>query len=214
VRYLALGDSYTIGTGASDDSHSWPSIIASRLGAELTNPAVNGFTTLDLIPHELPYLVRVKPDLVTILIGVNDLVQGRSPDAYRRSLATIYDEVAKVSERRAAAVSIPTWSYTPAAADFGGKDHVEKLTRIFNGIASSEARSRDFTWIDLGEASTSGIGTTGWIAPDGLHPGDAQYAAWAEAIWSAAKDSWTQDEGGALPPRSPGRSAAKPPGGG
>src|SRR5438876_301931 len=77
MRYLALGDSYTIGTGASDDSHAWPSIIASRLGADLTNPAVNGYTTLDLIREELPYLGRVEHDFVSILIGVNDLVQDR-----------------------------------------------------------------------------------------------------------------------------------------
>jgi lysophospholipase L1-like esterase len=190
LRYLALGDSYTIGTGASDESHSWPSIIAKRLGAELTNPAVNGYTTLDLIRDELPYLERLEPDLVSILIGVNDLVQGRSPDAYRRSLATIYDEVAKAPERRVAAISIPTWSYVPAAADFGGKDRVDKLTRSFNEIAEEEARARNFAWVDIGEASTSGIGSRGWIASDRLHPGDAQYAAWADAIWSAVRHSW------------------------
>ena len=31
MRYLALGDSYTIGTGASSDAHNYPSILASRL---------------------------------------------------------------------------------------------------------------------------------------------------------------------------------------
>ena len=191
MRYLALGDSYTIGTGASDDSHSWPSIIAARLGAELTNPAVNGYTTLDLIREELPYLRRLKPDLVSILIGVNDLVQGRSPEDYRRSLTTIYDEVANDPKRRVAAVSIPTWSYVPAAADFGGKDRVEKLTRTFNAVAQKEARARGFTWIDISQASTSGISTDGWIASDRLHPGDAQYAAWAEVIWSAVKETWS-----------------------
>ena len=182
LKYLALGDSYTIGTGASDDSRAWPSIIASRLGAELTNPAVNGYTTLDLIREELPYLERVEPDLVSILIGVNDLVQGRTPDEFRRSLATIYDEIAG---RLVAAVSIPTWSYVPAAADFGGVHRVEKLTGIFNEVARKEAEAHSFKWIDLGPASTSGMGTPGWIASDHLHPGDAQYAAWAEAIWPA-----------------------------
>jgi acyl-CoA thioesterase-1 len=193
MRYLALGDSYTIGTGASDLSHSWPWIVAARLGAELANPAVNGYTTLDLIRDELPYLERFKPDLVSILIGVNDLVQGRSPEQYRDSLARIYDAVTAIDVRPCvAAISIPTWSYVPAATDFGGRERVERRTAIFNAIAALEARARNFTWVDIREASTSGIGTDGWIASDDLHPGDAQYAAWAEAIWSAVRDEWVR----------------------
>jgi acyl-CoA thioesterase I len=186
LRYLALGDSYTIGTGASDDAHAWPSIIAKRLGAELTNPAVNGYTTLDLIRDELPLFKKLNPDLVTVLIGVNDLVQGRTPDAYRGSLRTIY---AAVESARVVAVSIPTWSYVPAAADFGGPKHVEKLTKTFNDIAREEAGSRGFAWVDLGPVSTSKIGSAGWIASDQLHPGDAQYAAWAEVIWPAVDEA-------------------------
>lgn len=182
LKYLALGDSYTIGTGASDAAHAWPSIIAARLGAQLTNPAVNGYTTLDLIRDELPYVQRIEPDIVSVLIGVNDLVQGRSADEYRRSLTTIYDAV---SGRPVVAVSIPTWSYVPAAADFGGGDRVDRLTRVFNEVARDQAEGRGYAWVDLAEASTSGIGSMGWIASDGLHPGDVQYAAWAEAIWPA-----------------------------
>ena len=188
LRYLALGDSYTIGTGASDDAHSWPSIIAARLGADLTNPAVNGYTTLDLVRDELPYLERIKPDLVSILIGVNDLVQGRSPDHYRHSLALIYAAIAQIDRARVAAVSIPTWSYVPAAADFGGAERVAKLTGIFNDVAREEANAHGFKWIDIGPASTSGKGTRGWIASDHLHPGDSQYEAWAEVIWPVVRD--------------------------
>ncbi len=180
LKYLALGDSYTIGTGASDESHGWPAIIARRLGAELTNPAVNGYTTLDLIRDELPYLERLKPDVVSVLIGVNDLVQGRGGGRYREALSRIYEAV---QGRRVVAVSIPTWSYVPAAADFGGAERVERLTAEFNAIAEQEATARNFTWIDIGPASRSGIGSPGWIASDHLHPGDAQYAAWADAIW-------------------------------
>ena len=184
MRYLALGDSYTIGTGASDDAHAWPSIIAGRLGAELTNPAVNGYTTEDLIRDELPLYRTLKPDLVTVLIGVNDLVQGRTPDAYRKSLRTIYDEV---KDARVVAVSIPTWSYVPAAANFGGARQVERLTGIFNAVAREEADTRGFAWVDIGPVSTSRIGSRGWIASDQLHPGDAQYAAWADVIWPVVR---------------------------
>jgi len=194
LRYLALGDSYTIGTGASDESRSWPSVIAARMGDELTNPAVNGFTTLDLIRHELPYLERPRPDFVSILIGVNDLVQGRTPDQYRESLKVIYDRVSALNlmEGRVAAVSIPTWSYVPAAAEFGGAKQVEKLTGQFNDVARAEATARDFIWVDIGPASTSGIGSEGWIASDQLHPGDAQYSVWADAIWAAVRESWAR----------------------
>ena len=154
----------------------------------MTNPAVNGYTTLDLIRDELPYLERMKPEVVSVLIGVNDLVQGRSADEYRRSLTTIYDAV---SGRPVVAVSIPAWSYVPAAAQFGGAERVDMLTRVFNEVARDQAEGRGYAWVDLSEASTSGIGSEGWIASDGLHPGDVQYAAWAEVIWPAFQRATT-----------------------
>ena len=54
-----------------------------------------------------------------------------------------------------AAVSIPTWSYAPAAADYGGAQKVDKLTSAFNAVAREEAKARDFTWVDIGPASTA-----------------------------------------------------------
>lgn len=200
LRYLALGDSYTIGTGASDVEHAWPSIILKRLGSatgrvvQLLNPAVNGFTTLDLIRLELRHVKQFSPDLVTVLIGVNDLVQGRYIEQYRDSLATIYDQIAalKLAQGRAVAISIPTWSYVPEAMRFGGSDLVRESTDGFNAVARKEAEARGFTWVDIGAVSASAIDTPGWIASDDLHPGDAQYAAWADVIWESIRDSWTR----------------------
>jgi acyl-CoA thioesterase-1 len=198
MRYLALGDSYTIGTGASRKAHNYPSILAARLTKAtgrkvgLTNPAVNGFTTLDLIENELGYVARLKPDLVSILIGVNDLVQGRTPDQYRESLAKIYDSVLTLglAPGCVVAVSIPNWSVTPAAATFGDPDHLRSLTERFNGIAHDEAERCGFMWVDITAASTAALGSPGWISSDQLHPGDVQYAAWADVIWEAVREPW------------------------
>jgi acyl-CoA thioesterase I len=197
VRYLALGDSYTIGTGASSATNAWPSIIADRLKkasgheVELTNPAVNGFTTTDLINQELQDVRRLKPDLVTILIGVNDLVRERTPADYRASLVRIYDEVKteKARDGRVFAVSIPNWSVVPAAREYGDPEQIRHLTDTFNDIAREEAAARDFGWIDITAASLSGLGTPDWIGSDGLHPGDNQYAAWAEVIWHSVREA-------------------------
>jgi lysophospholipase L1-like esterase len=199
LRYLALGDSYTIGTGASSKAHNYPSILAARLTKAigrrvgLTNPAVNGFTTLDLIANELGYVDRLKPQLVSILIGVNDLVQGRTAEQYRASLVHIYDAAAALGlpPGQVAAISIPNWSEVPAAPNFGDKAALRRLTDAFNSSAQSEAESRGFTWIDIGAVSTSAMGSPGWISSDQLHPGDDQYAAWAEVIWKAVRESWT-----------------------
>jgi lysophospholipase L1-like esterase len=195
-----LGDSYTIGTGASDESHNFPSILSGLLSkatgtrVEVTNPAVNGYTTLDLIAKELPFIERVKPDLVTVLIGVNDLVQNRSVDEYKASVTQIYDRIRGLAleDGRVAAISIPNWSVAPAATQFGEPTFIKSVTNAFNTAARREALDRGFTWVDVTWVSTYRLGTPGWIAPDQLHPGDPQYAAWAETIWDNVRDSWAR----------------------
>jgi len=199
IVYLALGDSYTIGTGASHESRNFPSLLAvhvqetTRREVEVVNPAVNGFTTIDLLAKELGYITDLKPDLVSVLIGVNDLVQGRRAQQYRESLIEIYNAIAatQLPAGRVAAISIPNWSVVPAARDYGDPARVRSLTEQFNAVAKQEAEARSFLWVDLTEVSTRATGSTGWIAADDLHPGDAQYAAWAEEIWSHLRDSWS-----------------------
>ena len=199
IRYLALGDSYTIGTGASDNAHNFPSILAGLLSkatnkqVALANPAVNGYTTLDLIAKELNYLDG-KPDVVTVLIGVNDLVQNRSVEDYRASLRQIYDRIRGLGlpAGRVAAISIPNWSVVPAATQFGEPQFIKAVTTAFNVAARREALDRGFTWVDVTWVSTYRLGSPGWIAADQLHPGNPQYAAWAETIWDNVRESWAR----------------------
>jgi lysophospholipase L1-like esterase len=159
----------------------------------LVNPAVNGFTTIDLLAKEIGFIHDLRPDLVTVLIGVNDLVRGRSTEDYRESLVEIYDAVASLQlpPGRAAAISIPDWSLTPAARDFGDPHRLAELIGAFNAAARDEAARRAFTWVDITDISRSSLGSAGWISSDELHPGDPQYAAWADQIWSAVIKAWT-----------------------
>jgi len=199
IRYLALGDSYTIGTGASSLSANFPSRMARKLEeatgttVEVRNPAVNGYTTTDLIVEELPELDRFRPDLVTILIGVNDLVQGSDEAGYRTRLRRIYDAVASLSllPGRVVAISIPDFSIVPAAPRFGRPAQLRARTDAFNEIAQQEASLSGYPFLDLGEVSGAGADRAGWIADDELHPGDAQYAAWADYLWPQLRDAWT-----------------------
>src|SRR6187200_183517 len=77
IRYVALGDSFTIGTSV-EAVERWPNQLAARIAdLELVaNLAVNGFTSGDVIERELPALDAYDPEFATLLIGVNDVVQG------------------------------------------------------------------------------------------------------------------------------------------
>ena len=199
LRYLALGDSYTIGVGASDEHHNFPTLLSRRVSAatgrliRLTNPAVDGYTTDDLIMNELDQIDSVAPHYVTVLIGANDIARGRTRLEYQGSLVWIYDVIAArgLSPTRIAAISIPDWSAVPGAARFGRPEQLRLMIDGFNALARAEAAARGFLWVDLSELSRSRPGGAGWLAPDGLHPGDAQYAAWAEEIWDQVGEHWS-----------------------
>ena len=196
--YLALGDSYTIGTGATHESRNFPSLLALRLEAEsghpvrIVNPAVNGFTTVDLLAKEIGFIDQLHPDVVTVLIGVNDLVRGRGLEQYRETLVEIYEAVAtlELPRGRVAAISIPDWSMVPAAREYGDPNQIKRATDAYNFAARDEALRRGYTWVDISAVSRRGLGSPGWIAPDDLHPGDAQYAAWADEIWRVVGGDW------------------------
>ena len=97
LRYVALGDSYTIGTSVSS-AESWPSQLVARvprLGL-VANLGVNGYTSRDLISDELPALPGLQPEFVTLLIGVNDVVQGVPEGTYAANLEEILDAVLSI----------------------------------------------------------------------------------------------------------------------
>jgi len=127
IRYLALGDSYTIGTGLEDEAQNFASLLAGRLKEEtaidvaLVNLGVNGYTTTDLIREELPVARSVRPELVTVLIGANDIVQRSDEATYRGRLQQIYQAIQElgVPAARVLAISIPDFSPLPGAAPFG-----------------------------------------------------------------------------------------------
>jgi acyl-CoA thioesterase I len=177
ARYLALGDSFTIGTGSSP-SEAFPARLVERWRArgcavDLENAGVNGYTTEDVIREELPALGTYRPSFVTIAAGANDIVQGRSEDEYRASLRRIF-AATKASGARVIALPQPDWSKSPAAASFGDPAAIAKKIRRYDAILAEEARASGATFID--ERPEPGA-----VARDGLHPSAPAHDAWAIA---------------------------------
>ena len=185
MMYLALGDSFTIGTGTTPE-RSFPAALVrlwARAGREcdLRNPAVNGYTTDDLIRAELPLLADLAPDLITLLIGANDIVAGSSDERYRAQLRRIHDRLRRTPGAARYALPQPDWSLTTAGAAYGAPARTRDTIERFNAIARQEAERGGATYVDLFPLMREQM-RRGMVAPDGLHPSEAAYAEWAAAL--------------------------------
>lgn len=148
----------------------------------LANPAVNGYTTDDLIHDELPAVASFRPTLVTLLIGANDIVRGSTEDRYRRQLGSIHARIrADAPDARVIALPQPDWSLSPAGSGFGDLAAIARTIERFNEIARNEAQRTDASWIDLFPLMRE-QGRKKMFAPDGLHPSAEAYAGWAGVL--------------------------------
>ncbi|OLC54158.1 MAG: hypothetical protein AUH85_12435 [Chloroflexi bacterium 13_1_40CM_4_68_4] len=194
VRYLALGDSYTIGTGVGAD-RSFPARLSERwrsrgLRVELLNVAVNGYTTDDLIRDELSRVAGFGATITSLLIGANDIVVGRDAETYRSRLRAILASLRTdgVEARKLVVVSAPDWSGAPQAARFGDPARVARLVDAFATVAREEAErvgARFFDVVPLSRSNTQ----RSMFAPDRLHFSADAYAEWADALDDALAEA-------------------------
>lgn len=193
LRYAVIGDSYSIGEGASP-SESWPVLLASRLttsGIEtelVSNPSRTGWTTKEAIEHELPEFRAARPHFGTLMLGVNDWVQDLEPRVFRERLAHLMDEMRQVlpNEKHLLVVNIPDFSVTPEGGTYGrGRDISAGLTS-FNEIIAEEAERRGLPVVDIFPLSQKMGEDRSLVAADGLHPSAKAYAEWAGFIFPAA----------------------------
>ncbi len=187
-RYVALGDSYTIGTSV-DHADRFPDRLVAALRAGpgplelVANLGVNGYTSADLIREELPALDALEPSFVSVLIGVNDVVQGVPLAVYERNVSTILDDLLRRLPARAiVTVSTPDYTVTPAGADFGEPSVRSAAIRAVNDALRGLALERSIAFVDIHDLSLRAAADRSLVASDGLHPSGAQYALWVERL--------------------------------
>jgi lysophospholipase L1-like esterase len=187
-RVLALGDSFTIGTGSGEQA-SYPARLCARWpGPEkgklvLRNLAVNGYTTQDLLDEELPQVRDFSPDLVFLAIGANDLVRGSDEAEYRSQVRRILTALRGLSVPPAALVALPQpdWSLSPAASSFGDPAAIAAIIERFNAILREEVTAVGGRYADLFPLMRRQA-RAGMVAGDGLHPSAAAYDEWAQEL--------------------------------
>ncbi len=196
MRYLALGDSYTIGEGVPEASR-WPVQLATRLraaGHPIAEPQIiarTGWTTDELDAAITQTAPGAHCALVTLLIGVNNQYRGRPLEEYRTQFTALLERAVGFADGRAErviVVSIPDWGVTAFAKD---RDPAAIAQRIdaFNAAAKAIARQRGAHWVSVTEVSRSHGADARFLAEDGLHPSAAAYADWVAQLEPVAREA-------------------------
>lgn len=186
VRYLALGDSYTIGESVPE-AERWPNQLSDLLAAEgvrteVTIIARTGWTTDELWEAIQAREIRPPYDLVSLLIGVNNQYRGYDMDKYRQEFRLLLNksiEYAGGDPSRVIVLSIPDWGVTPFA---WGRDAAQIAREIdaFNAVNREEAEGVNVHYVDVTPISRQVVNDSSLIASDGLHPSGKMYTEWAQ----------------------------------
>ena len=193
MRFLALGDSYTIGEGVGAEDR-WPSHLVKCL-------ALDGFSISDVqlvaqtawTADELADAIdQAKPkgpfDLVTLMVGVNDQYRSRPVDAFAPEYARLLKRAVGFAGGRAGhviAISIPDWGATPYAE---GRDRalIGREIDAYNARSRELAAREKVAWVDVTLSSRATLAEPSLVTADGLHPSGEMYVRWAGLIAPAA----------------------------
>lgn len=191
MRYVALGDSYTIGTSVTE-AERWPNqlvVLVPELDL-VGNLAVNGYTSLDVIDHELPQLEPLRPELISLLIGVNDVVQGVADSQYAGNIAVILEELmGRLPATRILCIATPDYTVTPSGEAFGDPILQSDAILRANAILREACEAREIRFVpEIFEISQEAQADPSLVADDGLHPSGAQYRRWVDVIAPIASE--------------------------
>ncbi len=189
MRYLALGDSYTIGELVAP-TLNFPNQVKNLMAKtntpiELTQIiAKTGWTTDELNAA----IAEIKPDFnhdwVTLLIGVNNQYRGRSVEEYTWQFYALLCQsilFANSNPSKVIVLSIPDWGLTPFNVEKDAHKVSSEIDEL-NKINKNLSIENGCHYIDITELSRNHAKETKYLASDLLHYSEHEYEIWAEKI--------------------------------
>ena len=187
--YVAIGDSTVEGVGASDPSRSCPALVFEKIKNEkerayFYNLGKSGARIKDVVELQLAKAVELKPDLITISVGANDLRHRTKLRHFEKDFLELIKTLNEKTKAKIIISNIPDLSVVPSIPILV-KHLLRFVTGRFNRIIKEYAEQFKCILVDLYTGSKIyGRKSTGLISEDGLHPSDEGYALWANEIIS------------------------------
>ena len=185
TTYVAMGDSFTAGIDPS--APRWPDELARSLGARYVNLAVVGATSEHVERDQLDRALALRPDVVTLVCGANDVLLCTRPDpeAYAERLSRMFARL----RREHPEVMILTATY-PDITRFlelrpRSRSRVERGMELFNAACRTVAKRHSVVVLEGFDHPATALRST--FAADGFHPSEEGHRAAARAFLRALK---------------------------
>lgn len=188
TTYVSLGDSLTSGVGADKYEETYPYLLATKMSTagkniNFKNFSVSGYKTQDLIDELLTPAITSKPDVVTLLIGVNDIHNHVGKNQFKKNYKLILDRLTKETKAKVYLINIPYIGSNTAIVpplDY----YFETETNSYNEIIKELAAEYNLKYIDLKTPTQDLFKTDGsHYAVDSFHPSAYGYKLWANIIY-------------------------------
>ena len=198
IRYLALGDSYTIGQSVCETCR-YPEQLKLILKAtypqtdfSLKVIARTGWTTSDLISAINNENPDANYDLVTLLIGVNNQYQQRDFSLYQKEFPQLLNKaiaLAKGDKKNVLVLSIPDYTYTPFASGYSQANRTKISDEIeqYNTFAENTCINNGVSFVSITDITRQGLSNKNLVASDGLHPSELAYKLFTDRILPKVK---------------------------
>lgn len=193
-KWLALGDSYTIGTSVDENDRyvvQTVGLLKAR-GIAMANAAIiatNGWTTADLMAAVRDRPVSTDYDVVSLLIGVNNQYRGGSIEEYRQQFTALLQRSVQLANGKPGHVivlSIPDYSVTPFAGG-SNKQQIAHEIDAFNEANRMIAAEYKVHYLYITDESRKAAEDPSLVAADGLHFSGKEYAVWAAMLLPVVK---------------------------
>ncbi len=189
LTYVALGDSLTAGVGAEKLEETYPYLLSKYLAGNdyqinVKLRAVPGAKTQDLVNGLLPLGIADNPDIVTLMIGVNDIHGEISATEFKKNYEEILRRLSSETKAKIYVVSIP----------FIGSDNLllppynyyfDAKTKEYNKIVLALTNKYHLKYIDLYTQTESLFKEAGpHYSADFFHPSAEGYKIWSDLIYA------------------------------
>ena len=170
--YVAIGASDSFGIGTDDPARqSWPVVLAGLIGPDthLVNLGIPGETVAEARATELPVALDADPQVVTVWLGVNDIVQSVPVDVFATNLEAMLRALDEHTHAHVFVANIPDLTALPYFATFDQQALQQKIAR-WNAAIDKVVGATRAILVDLDTSWSAVAQHPEYIASDGLHP--------------------------------------------